>query len=63
MKCLNAWHELNIHNSIYTKYINEEKGIILPYSKIPFINIEEMKERENHHLANTTVIIVANKND
>lgn len=57
------WHKLNIRNSIYTKYMNEEKGIIFPQSKIPFINIEEMKERENHHLADTTVIIVASKND
>lgn len=38
------------------------KRIILPYSKIPLINIEEMK-KENHHLAKTTVIIAASKND
>lgn len=56
-------HELNIHNSIHNKHTNEGKGIILSHSIIPLINIEEMREIENHYLANTAVMIVTSKNN
>lgn len=59
----NPSYRLNICNSIYKKYINEGKGIILPYSTIPFINIEEMREIENQYLTNTTVKIITSEND
>lgn len=39
-------------------FINGGKEKALPYSVIP-INIEEMMEKENHHLVNTMVTTVS----